>query len=85
LLLAALLAGCSPRTVVSPSEKPELAAIPSGLTRPCAGPVAFPDRDITLGELAKLSLEDRTRLKACKSRHGALAKAIGERDKIQGR
>lgn len=52
-------------------------AIPPALQKPCAAPVALPDRDLTASEIVPLWGRDRTALKACEGRRAALVEAWG--------
>lgn len=49
--------------------------------RPCAGPVALPNRDLNEGETERLWHEDRIRLVVCGRRHAAVLSFYEDRDK----
>lgn len=78
LLLAALpfLAACVTRSTVS--VVPRLATIPQALLLSCAEAVALPERDLTTAETVRLWGRDRQALGACRDRHSALARSVGE-------
>lgn len=73
-LAAALLSGCQAinRHSVLP---PVTATIPQSLKQACASVVNIPERDLTVGDIARLWAKDRTSLLICARRHGALANA----------
>lgn len=76
LLIASLLAlgGCGTFRQFTPPVS--IAKIPPSLKQACAGVVNIPDRDLTVGDVARLWAKDRKALGACARRHGALSKAV---------
>jgi hypothetical protein len=69
--LLTAFAGCN-----SASVEPQRPHLPPSLTQPCAAPVALPDRGLTDQEVERLWGRDRSALRACASRHAALAGAM---------
>lgn len=61
-----LLAACSGSTPA------DLAPPPEALMAPCAAPMALPLRDATQAEVERWWGRDRSALRACAARHGAL-------------
>lgn len=70
LFLVLVLTGCGSVDVAAP-------VIPASLMVPCDKPVALPSRDLTSVEVEVLWGRDRSALRTCGSRHGALVDANG--------
>lgn len=89
--LAFVVMGCSASTgsVDGPSVVAETAALDRQLVtstpsqenkRPCAPPVAIPNRDLNEGETERLWYGDRIELVICARRHQAVLKFYADRD-----
>lgn len=72
MILAALaLSGCG----ASIAGEIETVPLPPSLTTACAAPVPLPERALTDQEVEVMWGRDRSALRACGSRHGALVEA----------
>lgn len=69
-LVASVLTGCAASTSVEP------VTIPPSLKAACAAPVVLPERDLTDREVEILWGRDRSALRSCGDRHGALSDAV---------
>jgi hypothetical protein len=61
------------------ADGPTLAAPPASLLAACPDPVAIPRRDLTGAEIEVFWGRDRTALRTCAQRHGALVKEVAGR------
>jgi hypothetical protein len=70
IVAASMLTACLGSSSVKPST------VPPSLKSGCADPVALPDRGLNDAEIELFWGRDRSALRACGSKHNALADAV---------